>query len=60
MEATKCIVNGDSNECYQSFTVKRTATPPFKLTGKSGGNKNDSVINPKIAFLSQLLAKMMA
>lgn len=32
MEATKCIVNGDSNECYQSFTVKRTATPPFKLT----------------------------
>jgi hypothetical protein len=29
--STKCIVNGDSNECYQSFTVKRTATPPFKL-----------------------------
>jgi hypothetical protein len=34
MEATKCIVNGDSNECYQSFTVKRMTTPPLNLQQK--------------------------
>jgi hypothetical protein len=26
-QATKCIEKGDSNECYQSFTIKHMATP---------------------------------